>query len=226
MTAQDIIYLQNDPIFELSGDPAGFTLRFEAEYSLDPGIFARERTLVYRVEGNQILRANPVAGSARDFLDEWVNMPSGEASRWSDPSRSEELGVWHAFLHDKKCWSTDGLSFVQPCDSAASGHGETNPTEWLIGVDISPTGPDGSGAGNADGANSADPDGSIQSKQAAPFQELCANLPSTLFFSITQNADGFMMKRVSSIRLPGCPCNDDYRDAYHIRLVREPALSE
>ena len=204
MTAKDVVYLQDDPIFKLSGGPTGFSLRFQAEYSLDPGIFARERILRYQVQGNQTLRVNPVAGSARDFLDEWINMPWDEANRWSDPSTCAEQRHWHAFLHDKKCWTTDGLSFVQPCESAASGHGDANPTEWQIGVDISPAGSDVPDAGEPGGINSADSADSIQPKRAAALQELCVSLPSTLFFTITQNADGFIMKQIAFIRPPGC----------------------
>ena len=204
MTAKDVIYLQDDPIFELSGDPTGFSLRFQAGYSLDPGVFARDHILRYQVQGNQTLRVNPVAGSARDFLDEWINMPWEEAKRWSDPSTCVEQRHWHAFLHDNKCWSTDGLSFVQPCESAASGHGDANPTEWQIGVDISPAGSDVTDAGDPSGINSADSADSIQPRRAAPLQELCVNLPSTLFFTITRNADGFMMEQIASLRPPGC----------------------
>jgi hypothetical protein len=194
MAARESVFLGDDTAFVLSGEPYGFCLKFRGEHSLDSGILIRDHIIRYHAEGNQLKRIDPVANSAEDFLDEWIKMPWQDAARWSDPDNGTDLGRWHALLHDNKCWSTDGLSFVQPCDTKVQGHAQANLTKWQIGLNIS----------SEDVHCAKSSVDSRESKNAPAEAETWPRLTPTLFFTITRDP-GFLMKDIGSTRRPGCP---------------------
>jgi hypothetical protein len=195
LTGRESVFLGDETAFALSGGPYGFSLKFRGEHSLDSGIMIRDHIMKYQTEGNQLTRISPVATSVEDFLDEWINMPWQDAVRWSDQSNSADLARWHAFLHDKKCWSTDGLSFVQPCEVTGSGRAKADCGEWRIGLELS----------SKDAGSAAFEGDSSEPKGAAAAAEPCLRVPPTLFFTVTRDARGFIMKDVGPVRPPGCP---------------------
>jgi hypothetical protein len=285
LAADRTIYLGNDPLFQLEGEPDrrdvgqasslphllarclgptlrpqsnGFSLKFRGEYSLDGGILTRDHILSYRVDGNQVARVDPPALTAEDFLDEWVSMPWHDAARWSDPSNLSDLRAWHSFLHEKKSWTSDGLLFVQPCQSStpdsslatppcptAPNPTPSSPTQWQIGLALIPNSSDRdersteSVRGDRNDSFDSKPKEAGTVRQAwnpsersdltnaASFETLLrseisnlrfpvqlgrkaggtplGDIPSSLFFTVTRQQDQFIMKRIDSVRPPGCP---------------------
>jgi hypothetical protein len=69
----------------LKADATAFELRYEtASISFDK--FTRTAVRRYSVVGNTVTRVQPVALNVRDFVDEWIVSPWGEARAWSAPS--------------------------------------------------------------------------------------------------------------------------------------------
>lgn len=52
--------------------------------SIDPLLSIRRRVLHYVIDASGIHRADPIALSAQDFVDEWIASPWSDASAWSD----------------------------------------------------------------------------------------------------------------------------------------------
>ncbi|HEU0134784.1 MAG TPA: hypothetical protein VFR28_08170, partial [Allosphingosinicella sp.] len=51
--------------------------------SIDPAVHNRPHVRRYSVNGASVRRVPPVAGSVRDFVDEWIVSPWAEAKDWS-----------------------------------------------------------------------------------------------------------------------------------------------
>lgn len=66
-------------------EPGGIRVEFTGA-SIDPVLAQRRHVLRYAVDGTGVHRADPVALSAQDFVDEWISSPWREAAAWSDPA--------------------------------------------------------------------------------------------------------------------------------------------
>ncbi len=91
-------------------EPNGMRVEFTGE-SIDPVLGIRRHVLRYVIDANGVRRADPVALSAQDFVDEWVSSPWREAAAWSDPA----LGQAHDKLLKK-----GQMGMVQRCSGAAN----------------------------------------------------------------------------------------------------------
>jgi predicted nucleotidyltransferase len=66
------------------------------ERSIDGGVHNREAIRHFLIDGDQVLRVDPVALSPRDFVDEWLTRGWDESASWS---ASPSLRQWHRKLH-------------------------------------------------------------------------------------------------------------------------------
>jgi hypothetical protein len=75
-----VFRIEDDPRLKLT--PDGFDLRATADDLADstimrPGIFR------YRTNQGRLERVQPIANNARDFVDEWLQIPWSQAANWS-----------------------------------------------------------------------------------------------------------------------------------------------
>ncbi len=96
-SGSDSIWIGNDDEGKLAVGKDGFDLRFHAE-SIDPGVHNRLWIRHFTVTGNMVRRVRPVAASARDFVDEWIVSPWGEASAWTIARSASLLKEYHGRL--------------------------------------------------------------------------------------------------------------------------------
>src|SRR5262249_29215074 len=93
--AEDVIWWGSEDLGEIAAGPADFTVRFHAG-SMDLGIHSRVWLRHFAVHGDVVRRIPPVAVSARDFADEWINSPWQDAASWTAPERRPRLAALHA----------------------------------------------------------------------------------------------------------------------------------
>ena len=93
-------YVRGDtaPILKLV--PGGFQLRVETGM-LDMDVMTRIGIYRYRVSGDKPERVQPIAINGRDFVDEWLQSPWGDAARWSSPEALATLRDTHRQLGEK-----------------------------------------------------------------------------------------------------------------------------
>lgn len=84
-----------DPV--MSAEPGGFELRMTGE-SIDGNIVMRPVIYRFQQEGSQLVRVQPIALNGRDFVDEWLESPWDDASRWSAPESLANLQQIHQQL--------------------------------------------------------------------------------------------------------------------------------
>jgi hypothetical protein len=104
-------------------EPGGALVEFSGA-SIDSGIFIRKYVLHYAAEGVKVRRIEPIAVSARDFVDEWLRNSWAEMEPWSNPS----FAAWHKRLHTDSV--SGGFSAVRQC--VGSG-------DWQVAIDIRET---------------------------------------------------------------------------------------
>jgi len=51
--------------------------------SIDASILARGTVRHFQIDGDRVIRVDPVALSPRDFVEEWLTLPWAESARWS-----------------------------------------------------------------------------------------------------------------------------------------------
>jgi hypothetical protein len=80
-------WLGGEEEMQVRAEADAFELRHVAG-SIDPAVHNRPHLRRYAVSGEAARRVPPVAGSARDFVDEWIVSPWAEAKDWSasDPA--------------------------------------------------------------------------------------------------------------------------------------------
>ena len=71
---------EDDPRIRVTSD--GFDLRVTAN-SIAGAIIMRPGVFRYRTTSGTLERVQPIALNARDFVDEWLQLPWSEASRWT-----------------------------------------------------------------------------------------------------------------------------------------------
>lgn len=99
-------------------EPDGIQVEFTGQ-SFDPLLSIRRHVLHYVIGPNGVRRADPVAFSAQDFVDEWVSGAWDQMAAWSDPA----LAAVHDALPKRGQMGT-----VQRCRGAAP--------LWQVAVDL------------------------------------------------------------------------------------------
>lgn len=77
----------------VTATPRWFEIR-AADWSHDTGILYRTSIHRWAIDGDRTHRVPPVAPTAQDFTDEWIQTPWREASGWGAPG----LAAWHKRL--------------------------------------------------------------------------------------------------------------------------------
>jgi hypothetical protein len=111
----------------LKVDAKGFDLRWRAE-SMDSDVHNREWIARYELRDDRAVRVPPIAGSPRDFADEWVRLPWPEAKHWT-PNVAYGLKPLHEALRKQHYFTYDS---VRRCS-------DENHTQ----IEVEPSGGDG-----------------------------------------------------------------------------------
>jgi len=98
MSRSDSMWWGSEDFGKLVVSRDSFDLRFHSN-SIDGGVHNRVWIRHYAVHGDAVRRAQPVAVSPRDFVDEWIVSPWRDASAWSSRQSPEQLSQMHATLH-------------------------------------------------------------------------------------------------------------------------------
>jgi len=125
---ESAVYIRTtSPTF--SPNPDGFELRLTAN-SLDASIAAHTAIYRYRVtpgspEVSPVERIQPIADNGRDFVDEWLQAPWGEAKKWAAPEGLPSLEPIHKrieALHDPAIKDFPVFEYgpVRPCADATT----------------------------------------------------------------------------------------------------------
>ena len=104
--------------------PVGVLIEFTTR-SIDPGVHNREAIRHFLIDGDQIRRADPIALSPRDFVDEWLTRDWNGSASWS---ASPALRQWHRRLHE---------DVVAGEFTDATMHCQT-PDLWQVAVNFGP----------------------------------------------------------------------------------------
>jgi hypothetical protein len=94
---QGYVRFEIDPVLKVV--PDGFQLRLETGM-IDMGVMTRVGIYRYRVDGSRLERIQPIALNGRDFVDEWIQSPWGDAARWSTASNLSRLQRTYGELTD------------------------------------------------------------------------------------------------------------------------------
>jgi hypothetical protein len=95
---KDSIWWGNEDFGTVLARQNDFELRFHAE-SIDDGVHNRLFIRHFGIEGDHIWRSQPVAASARDFVDKWIVSPWFLASQWTAAQARQKLEETHHNLH-------------------------------------------------------------------------------------------------------------------------------
>lgn len=93
-------YLGQDEPQKISVRKDGFQLAYWGHFALDAGILVRAHVENYLVGVDHVRRVPPFALHPHEFVDEWLELPSAEASEQTEPSQRESLQAWHNQLQD------------------------------------------------------------------------------------------------------------------------------
>ncbi len=129
MDKEDGVYRCGEPAYRLALEPTGFRIDYMAGEWMDLDLFTAIQPDRYVVSGDHVARVAPVAYTAQEFLNAWLQMNWNDARTWSNAARASSLESWHRRLRpslDKGYLRSSKFEFVQPCDSP--------PTKWQIGL--------------------------------------------------------------------------------------------
>lgn len=87
---QVVIYSGVDFNIDLKKLSTGFELRAKVGM-LDSDLLIRQGIYRYQIDGDKVIRVQPVAENVRDFVDEWLTADKSTAWQLSDKANSEEL---------------------------------------------------------------------------------------------------------------------------------------
>ncbi len=98
-SSSDMLFIDSDPVFELSIASNSFSLDFVTDHGcdIDDGFTHKRRTFV--VVGAQV--AEQWRAGARGlctFFPDWISAPWPEAASWADPNASPNVERWHERL--------------------------------------------------------------------------------------------------------------------------------
>ncbi len=120
-----------DPVMKAVGE--GFQLRMLDE-SIDPGIVMRPVIFRFQILGGRLVRVQPIALNGRDFVDEWLQSPWSDASRWSATPGPSNLELLHKKLADiRNAKDAPLLTFgpVRSCTDAKAHFQVELDEEWV-----------------------------------------------------------------------------------------------
>ena len=106
-SGSDEIWWGDEDFGKLEVNRDDFDLRFHAG-SIDDGIHNRVWIRRFSVVGDSVRRIPPVAASPRDFVDEWIVSPWGDASQWSTSSAIGLLQM-HRRLNKDRSFEYDSV---------------------------------------------------------------------------------------------------------------------
>jgi len=128
---QRIYRREEDPV--MKAVPGGFEFRMIGD-SIDPLIVMRPVIYRFAVDSGQMTRVQPLANNGRDFVDEWLQSPWNEASRWSDAESLDLLKAEHDLV-SKRYSSQDAplqdFGPVRGCTDSPSHFQVEFDTKWL-----------------------------------------------------------------------------------------------
>jgi len=119
---------------ELAATADSWSIHFDGS-SFDPAILVRPYRLHYVLDGDQPVRVDPIAGSPRDFVEEWLGMDDETAARFSaiDP---EELAEWRDDISSVRERS-DGLNEFGPTGRCSERGADVSSARQLRSADTS-----------------------------------------------------------------------------------------
>lgn len=126
-------YVRGDvePVLKLV--PGGFQLKVETGM-IDMDVMTRTGIFRYRVNGGQLEHVQPIANNGRDFVDEWLQAPWADATRWSAPKALAALQEIHVRIGEKR-YDKDSPTFtfgsVRSCSDATSHFQVELDAEWV-----------------------------------------------------------------------------------------------
>ncbi|HEU0100019.1 MAG TPA: hypothetical protein VFQ67_14755 [Allosphingosinicella sp.] len=134
------IYLGDEDDLVVRAERDAFELRHDGS-SLDSDILIRRHVRRYAVAGESVRRVQPVAGSVRDFVDEWISSPWAEARAWSGPDPA--LAAAHKALQEARYETLRGFDSVRACSGDANEVqlDDLNGPNWFLVVRGGPEGP-------------------------------------------------------------------------------------
>jgi hypothetical protein len=125
------VNLNFEPAYKLSIGNDGFRLLFGGGQNLDMDLMLRVHVANYAVAGNRATRVPPIALLPQDFLDEWVELPWEEASKWTAAAPRADIQSWHSRVHrSERADYVSNFAFVQPCGDSKRAQ------KWQIGLKI------------------------------------------------------------------------------------------
>jgi hypothetical protein len=89
------------------------TLEFQSCCS-EQNLTNRTVVLKHKIDGDRVVRVDPVARNAQDFVDEWVRRPWNEMQSWTAKDSRARLEKWHDKRGGDK-WILPEIEFVQRC---------------------------------------------------------------------------------------------------------------
>jgi len=120
-----------DHPLDVEAHPRWLRVNFMAWQKLDSLRNYREHVEEYAIGDEGLKRVAPIAWAPQNFLDEWLDMPWGQAAQWANRAASSSLKQWHDRLGgDARDGYSSEVLFVQPCDEGEPA------TRWQIGVSV------------------------------------------------------------------------------------------
>lgn len=101
LKSNDSMWWGGDDTGRLSVDAKHVELRFHGA-SIDTGVHNREFVRRYQVNESTATRVAPVAGSARDFVEEWIVSPWALAQQWTERKQAAALRQAHESLQAER----------------------------------------------------------------------------------------------------------------------------
>ena len=120
LKSHDSLWWGGDDTGRLSVDAKHVELRFHGA-SIDTGVHNREYVRRYAVNGSTATRVAPVAGSARDFVEEWIVSPWPLAQQWTEQKQAATLRKAHESLQaERKRYEPVEFGATTTCTNAAN----------------------------------------------------------------------------------------------------------
>jgi hypothetical protein len=137
---ENTIYLGNESDLTLRAERDAFEIRHDGS-SLDPDILVRRHVRRYSVAGESVRRVQSVAGTVRDFVDEWIASPWAEAKAWSGSGPA--LAKAHSALQAARRETLRGFDSVRGCSGGSTEVqlDERSGPNWFLLVAGGPEGP-------------------------------------------------------------------------------------
>lgn len=93
-------YIRDDSDLTLRRVAGGFQIK-PLTGSVDAGILWKQTIMRFQMDGDRVVRLQPIAPNGRSFVDEWIQSPWSDAKNWSSSSEKQSLEKEHATLLEK-----------------------------------------------------------------------------------------------------------------------------